>query len=705
MKKWKAVVLLSLTGLLTFGTPAVTNADWTTTDAGKMYTTTEAPGYLTGMKKIGSKYYYFDSKGIMQTGFQTINGKVRYFSTTSGARISGWKTIGKNGPTYYFRQKNGSMVIGFKTLKKKLYYFNDQGILQKGWLRTGDKTYFADENGVIAQGKWVDNYYFLDDGTMAVNQWINGKWVGADGKYTGVKNNVGWVTDNGKTYYYDSTSTKVKGFLNLGGKTYYLHSGTGELMKGWIQVSGKMYYASSKNGVIQKSKWIQSRYLSSTGVMATGLVSIDSQVYLLDSNGYKLTGWQTYNNTHYYFSQKGVLQKNIWVDDCYVTENGTRASGFLQVGSKTYYFDPATGAKQKGWLTIDGKTYRLHPKSGSLQMKKWLLSKSYYASGDGSILKGLNAISNELYYFDDTNGLKLTHKTKTIGNDKYYFKKNGKAARNMWVKLNNNYYYFQNDGKMARSTWVGKYYVGPDGARTGQEKVTGWSTVNGNKFYFDDNAEMVTGFMTLNGSTYYFNPSNGAMVTGLQTIGTNKYYFYSDGKMAVSISIIVGTKSYTLNSSGVVISESDITISGNTVGTQIVNYALKYVGNPYVYGGVSLTNGADCSGFVMTVFSKFNIKTLRVANDQMYGPTKSQIKNYGYTAATVVDISSIQPGDLLFYGSIDSSTGVAYASHVAIYMGNGQIVHASNSQPYPAGGIKISNYDYRTPLKAIRYWS
>lgn len=704
MKKWKAALLLSLTGLLTFGTPAVTKADWKTTSEGKIYTVTESPGYMTGLKKIGSKWYYFNSKGIMQTGFQTINQKVYYFNPKSGARVTGWKTIGTDGPTYYFRKKGGAMVTGFKTLKKKLYYFNDQGVLQKGWLRTGEKTYFADADGVIAQGKWVENHYFLEDGTMAVNQWIDGKWVGADGKYTGVKNNVGWVTDNGKTYYYDSSSNMVKGWLNLKGKTYYLQSSTGELLKGWIKVSGQMYYASVKNGAIQKSKWIQSRYLSSTGVLATGLTTIDTKTYLLDANGYKLTGWQTYNNKVYYFGKKGVLQKNIWVGDCYVTSDGTRASGFLAVGKKTYYFDPTTGAKQKGWLTVGDKTYRLHPKSGALQMKKWLLSKTYYASSDGSILKGLHAINTSIYYFDDTTGVKLTHKTKTIGNDKYYFKKNGKAARNTWVKLNGKFYYFRNDGKMAKNTWVGIYYVGADGARTGEEKVTGWSTVNGIKYYFDANGTMVTGFLTLNGSTYYFD-STGAMKTGLQTIGSKKYYFYSDGKMAVSISIIVGTKEYTINSSGVVTQEKSITVSGNTVGAQIVNYALQYVGNPYVYGGTSLTNGADCSGFVMTVFSKFNIKTLRVANDQMYGPTKSQSKNEGFTPATVVDISSIQPGDLLFYGSVDSSTGVAYASHVAIYMGNGQIVHASNSQPYPAGGIKISNYDYRTPLKAVRYWS
>jgi cell wall-associated NlpC family hydrolase len=198
---------------------------------------------------------------------------------------------------------------------------------------------------------------------------------------------------------------------------------------------------------------------------------------------------------------------------------------------------------------------------------------------------------------------------------------------------------------------------------------------------------MVTGWQTISGSQYYFS-STGAMLTGIQTIGTHKYYFGTDGKLTTSLTIIVGSKQYTINSKGVVTSEKSLKISEKTTGDKIVNFALQYVGNPYVYGGTSLTKGADCSGFVQTVFANFNIKLPRVADEQMKGQ-----------AAVVVDISSIQPGDLIFYGTGN------YASHVAIYIGNGKIVHASNSQPYPAGGIKISAYNYTTPIRAVRYWS
>lgn len=104
---------------------------------------------------------------------------------------------------------------------------------------------------------------------------------------------------------------------------------------------------------------------------------------------------------------------------------------------------------------------------------------------------------------------------------------------------------------------------------------------------------------------------------------------------------------------------------------EIVNYALKWVGNKYVYGGTSLENGIDCSGFTMRVFEHFGIKLDRTSSDQRYNGKK---------------VSKPQVGDL-----------ICYYGHVAIYIGDGKIVHASNSSPYPAGGIKISDsYDYRS---------
>lgn len=115
--------------------------------------------------------------------------------------------------------------------------------------------------------------------------------------------------------------------------------------------------------------------------------------------------------------------------------------------------------------------------------------------------------------------------------------------------------------------------------------------------------------------------------------------------------------------------------TGST-GQDIANYAVQFVGNPYVYGGTSLTNGADCSGFVQSVYKQFGYSLSRTSYSQ---------PNDG----TAVSVSEIQPGDLLFYRDF---------GHVGIYIGGGQIVHASNK----ATGIKISNYDYSPINKAVR---
>ncbi len=114
--------------------------------------------------------------------------------------------------------------------------------------------------------------------------------------------------------------------------------------------------------------------------------------------------------------------------------------------------------------------------------------------------------------------------------------------------------------------------------------------------------------------------------------------------------------------------------------TAIVAYAKQFLGNPYVYGGTSLTNGADCSGFTQSVFAHFGITTGRSSRDQA-----AQGKE--------ISMSAIQPGDLLFYAS------GSYINHVAIYIGDGQIIHSSN----PTTGITITKYNYRTPCKAVTF--
>ena len=106
----------------------------------------------------------------------------------------------------------------------------------------------------------------------------------------------------------------------------------------------------------------------------------------------------------------------------------------------------------------------------------------------------------------------------------------------------------------------------------------------------------------------------------------------------------------------------------------LVQYAKQFIGNPYVWGGTSLTNGADCSGFTMSVYKKYGISLPHHSGSQAQLGRK-------------VTLAEAQPGDLVFYAKNGS------INHVAIYIGGGQVVHASNERT----GIKISSVNYRTP--------
>ena len=110
----------------------------------------------------------------------------------------------------------------------------------------------------------------------------------------------------------------------------------------------------------------------------------------------------------------------------------------------------------------------------------------------------------------------------------------------------------------------------------------------------------------------------------------------------------------------------------------MLEFASQFIGNPYVWGGTSLTDGADCSGFVQQIYKQYGYSLPRVAEDQ---------SQYG----TKIPVEDAQPGDLIFYGD---DAGI---NHVAMYIGNGQIVHASTE----ATGIKTSPYNYRKPVKIV----
>ena len=111
---------------------------------------------------------------------------------------------------------------------------------------------------------------------------------------------------------------------------------------------------------------------------------------------------------------------------------------------------------------------------------------------------------------------------------------------------------------------------------------------------------------------------------------------------------------------------------------EVCEYALQFVGNPYVWGGTSLTKGADCSGFTLSVYRNYGVSLPHSSKAQA---------NCGER----IDLSELQPGDLVFYGGKN-------IHHVAMYIGNGQVVHAQSANT----GIVVSSMYYNTPTRAVR---
>lgn len=223
-------------------------------------------------------------------------------------------------------------------------------------------------------------------------------------------------------------------------------------------------------------------------------------------------------------------------------------------------------------------------------------------------------------------------------------------------------------GTLSGGTWkqdaTGWWYELPGG----WYPTNAWYQIDGYWYYFYGNGYMATGWIN-DGGYWYYCTSNGHMQTGWITVSGKQYYMNSSGQMQYGWVNTSSTWYYCSESSGEWI---------NNTGTQMCQLAFSCIGNPYVWGGSSLTNGADCSGFTMAIHGQYGMVLPHNAQAQYNGCNK------------IGSQANLQPGDLVFYGSSNSSIG-----HVAIYVGKvgsdyNQIIQAANSSQ----GIIKSSISY-----------
>lgn len=532
------------------------------------------------------------------------------------------------------------------------------------------------------------------------------------------------VTDQGRQYTTNSEEGYATGWKKLKGSWYYFDQ-KGIMKTGWLLLDNNWYYLKS-DGKMAVRTWIGGFYLQSDGTMARNTTINGIQIgpsgtrITTDSENSddlyskKKNGWYVSEETGswYYYNEHGGMVKGWLVlpQGKYYLDlaTGTMKKGFQKIDGKRYYFTPSTGILKTGWFKVKGKRYSASS-FGIIRKNRWLNNNTRYVDKNGAAYTGFNMIGGNTYYFHPSTAKKVKGWQK-IEDNWYYFDNSGVMVKRKWVTYpaTRKKCYLQADGTMASNTWVGKYFVNSSGYKSGQtrskglykennklyynnnkfEKVSGWVTIDSKKYYFGTDYAAVIGLQSIDGKSYYFDKT-GVMQTGLMEIDGTTHYFDDTGAMLVNGSITLGGITHNFDSSGGFVNPN--TPVDASKGARIALYAQKFLGNPYSYGGVSLTNGADCSGFVQSVLAYFNIKIPRVAAEQAtgYSPYGGP---YNKGVRIAPNLKNLLPGDLVFYyGPI---------SHVGLYIGSGKIIHASNYET----GIIISKYNYAKPVAAMRYW-
>lgn len=408
-------------------------------------------------------------------------------------------------------------------------------------------------------------------------------------------------------------------------------------------------WESSGNWVLNKTGWW---YAYDDGTWpADGITEINGVKYAFDINGYMITGWYQNADGWFYFGESGAMYQ-----------------GWLLLGKIWYYLD-GTDAVCPGRMASDGE--------------RVIGGERYFFSASGNMLAGW-VLRPEGWYYTDKDGA-LCNGWITIGKEKYYLDADneeypGLMSCESWVEVEGEAYYLTGSGAMA-SGWLlcpeGWYYLGSDGIRK-----YGWQLIGGSWYYLDAYNEEFPGLMScegfqeIDGATYYLTET-GAMATDWLLQPEGWYYLGGDGARKYGWQLIRGSWYYLYQEDdpnggpcgvmavsqtidGWEITESGIAV--NDIQGKIAEIK-KYIYVPYSYGG-NTPKGWDCSGFTQWALSYIGVSIPRSSSQQAQGGVSVDKE----------DMDQWKPGDILVY-----SSGTSY-NHVALYLGDGLLMHALNAK-------------------------
>ena len=355
------------------------------------------------------------------------------------------------------------------------------------------------------------------------------------------------------------------------------------------------------------------------------------------------------------YKEEGAVKTSSWLFDesgsFYLDADGHPIIGeWKTINGSVYYFD-SEGHRVNGKQVIDGHEYQFQ-KSGVL-LTGWNQTKTSYYSEFGEKLNGLQTIDEKQYLFDKDGN--IVSGWQTVDGKKLYFKKDGSLATAK-TEIDGKTYNFSSDGSLQ----------------------SGWVKKDGEKYYYDKYGFMTKGWKTIDGKKYYFNRKG-------QAATSTKYAGYKFDKNGVAKKIKEKKKEETTesnenvqstrtagNSSAAASSSSssssaNLNPAGSGSNSSAAGIAASMVGSPYVWGGSSPA-GFDCSGLTSYAYAQAGISIPRTAGGQA-------------SVCSAVSYGNMQPGDLIVWSG---------GAHVSIYVGGGQMVHATN----PSTGVITSSVSF-----------
>ena len=715
---------------------------WLETDGARYYFNDEGVA-ARGFQKIGGAWYYFSPESLeMKTGWVAVDGAWYWLDETTGEMATGqaltygrWSRFDAQGR--WLGYSNGWVLDGGD------WYWTSAGVAQKGWLWTGGSWYWLDPTtGKMATG-WIRDsdhwYYMAPSGAMGTGwQLVDGRWyyLNSSGDMR-----AGWFLDRGVWYWLGGSGAAAQNeVVQVGSERYAFGPSCAMVGSGWGFVDGDWYLASSSGALRTGWQLVGGSWYwmdPATGAMATGLAEIGSYRYYLapsgamttgwardasegcwyyatpsNADGRLLTGWQLVGGRWYWMDGATARMQTGWLDrpegSYYLTASGAMASSQLvEVDGQKYWFGP-DGTSRSGWadtgagrfwfdgstssarhpevtgrLSIDGKTYYIDPASG-LAMNKWIDNEDgsrSWAEADGSLFGSLREGVLTLDGGATANGW------VAIAGKTFYADANGRLASG-WLQVDGSRYYFDPATYEMKTGWLldggSWYWLGSNGAM-----ATGWVYVDA-WYYLNGDGTMKTGWLELGGKHYWLDAS-GRMATGARYIDGYRRYFWTNGECdkigwqnpsqypQVS-SWTVKLPSYCTGRFGYVTpSRIGVNATREDCINAFVGRAYEYLGTPYIWDYACAPGvGVDCAGLVMQCLYATGMDTFPMTPyDHYYTPGHDHYANdlWNNSGFMHLSYSQRQRGDI-----------ICWPGHVAIYIGNDQMIEAAS----PALGTRLT---------------